>query len=81
MTQFWLASAVGTGLPYRGNPVVGEVAYEDGGEWAVSLQQCHIQTRPGPLSLLEEQSVTPIVLLFFFVLSATPQTGWNDQGM
>ena len=31
VTQFWLASAVATGLPYRGNPVVGavgEVAYE-----------------------------------------------------
>ena len=25
VTQFWLASVVATGLPYRGNPVVGAV--------------------------------------------------------
>ena len=31
-----------------------------------------IQTRPGPSSLLEEWSKTPIVFVVFFVLSATP---------
>ena len=40
---------------------------------------CHsssaIQTRPGLSSLLDEQSVTPIVL------SATPQTGGSGQGI
>ena len=36
-----------------------------------------IQTRPGPLSLLEEWSKTPIV---FFFLSATPQNGGNYYG-
>ena len=40
-----------------------------------------IQTRPGPSSLLEERSVIPIVFVVFFVLSATPQTGGNDQGI
>ena len=40
-----------------------------------------IQTRPGPSSLLEERSVTPIVFVVFFVLSATPQTGGNGQGI
>ena len=39
-----------------------------------------IQTRLGPSSLLEERSKTPIVSLFF-VLSATPQTGGNGQGI
>ena len=39
-----------------------------------------IQTRLGPLSLLAERSVTPIVFVIFFVLSATPQTGGNGQG-
>ena len=33
------------------------------------------QTRLGPLSLLEEQSVTPIVFVVCLVLLATPQTG------
>ena len=40
-----------------------------------------IQTRPGPLSLLEERSLTPIVIVVFFVLSATPQTRGNGQGI
>ena len=39
-----------------------------------------IQTRPGPSSLLEEQSVTPIVFVAFFVLSANPQNGENSLG-
>ena len=40
-----------------------------------------IQTRPGPSSLLEEQSKTPIAFVVSFVLSATPQTGGNGQGI
>ena len=40
-----------------------------------------IQTRPGPSSLLEERSKTPIVFVVFFVLSATPQNGGNGQGI
>ena len=39
-----------------------------------------IQTRLGPSSLLEERSEIPIVLLFL-LLSATPQTGGNSQGI
>ena len=39
-----------------------------------------IQTRLGPSSLLEERSEIPIVFVSF-VLSATPQTGGNGQGM
>ena len=46
---------------------------------------CHsssaIQTRPCPSSLLEERSVTPIVMFVVFVLLATPQTGGNGQGI
>ena len=52
-------SAVATGLPYGGNPVVGAVGemasmkrrklvVEDGGGWAVLLQQCHPNSA-GPL--------------------------------
>ena len=40
-----------------------------------------IQTRLGPLSLLEEQSKTHIVFVVSFVLSATSQTGGNGQGI
>ena len=84
VTQFRLASAVATGLPYRGNPVVGAV-----GEMAsmkrrklwktekdgLCCSSSAIQTRPGPSSLLEERSKTPIVFIFSFVLLATPQAG------
>ena len=38
-----------------------------------------IQTRLGPSSLLEERSGT--LFCCFFVLSATPQTEGNGQGM
>ena len=40
-----------------------------------------VQTRLGPSSLLEERSKTPIVFVVSFVLSATPQTGENGQGI
>ena len=35
----------------------------------------------GPSSLLEERSEIPIVFVVSFVLSATPQTGGNGQGI
>ena len=38
-----------------------------------------IQTQPGPSSLLEERSKTPIFFVAFFVLLATPQIGGNGQ--
>ena len=34
-----------------------------------------IQTRPGPSSLLKEQSITPIVFLVFCVVSFPPNWG------
>ena len=40
-----------------------------------------IQTWLGPSSLLEEWSEIPIVFVVSFVLSATPQTGGNGQGI
>ena len=40
-----------------------------------------IQTRSGPSSLLEEWSKTSIVFIVLFVLSATPQTRGNGQGI
>ena len=51
------------------------------GEDGLCCSSKAIQTRLGPLSLLEEQSVTPIVFVVFFVLSANPQTGGNGQGI
>ena len=44
------------------------------------LQQCHPNSA-GSLALLEERSETPIVFVVSFVLSATPQTGGNGQGI
>ena len=40
-----------------------------------------IQTRLGPSSLLEEWTEIPIVFVVSFVLSATPETGGNGQGI
>ena len=88
--QFWLAFAVATWLPYRGNPVVGAVGEMASmkqrklwktGEDGLCCSSSAIQTRPGPLSLLEERSVTPIVFVVFFVLLAIPKTGGNGQGI
>ena len=90
MTQFRLASAVATGLPYRGTPMVGavgEIAYVKRrklwrmGEDGLCCSSSVIQARLGPSSLLEEWSETPIVFVVSFVLSATPQTGGNGQGI
>ena len=90
VAQFWLASVIATGLPYRGNPVVGAVGEMASmkrrklwktGEDGLCCSSSAIQARPGPSSLLEEWSVTPIVFVVFFVLSDTPQTVGNGQGI
>ena len=51
------------------------------GEDELCCSSSAIQTRPGPSSLLEEWSKTPIVFVVSFVLSATTQTGGNGQGI
>ena len=51
------------------------------GEDGLCCSSSAIQTRPGPSSLLEEQSKTPIVFVVFFVLSVNPQNGGNGQGI
>ena len=40
-----------------------------------------VQTRLSPSSLLEERSETPLFFVVSFVLSATPETGGNGQGI
>ena len=83
-------TAVATGLPYRGNSVVGavgEMAYMKRhnlwrtGKDRLCCSSSVIQTWLGPSSLLEERSEIPIVFVVSFVLSATPQTGGNGQGI
>ena len=82
-----LASAVATGLPYRGNPVVGAVGEMADmkrhklwktGEDGLCCSSSAIQTLLGPSSLLEERSEIPIVSVVSFVLSATP-SNWGKQ--
>ena len=51
------------------------------GEDGLCCSSSAIQTRLDPSSLLEEWSETPIVFVVSFVLSATPQTGGNGQGI
>ena len=51
------------------------------GEDGLRCSSSAIQTRLGPSSLLEEWSEIPIVFVVSFVLSATPQTGGNGQGI
>ena len=84
VTQLWLASAVATGLPYRGNPVVGAVGemasmkqrkFWKTGEDELCCSSSAIQTWPGPSSLLEEQSKTPIV----FVVGYPPNWGKRSR--
>ena len=48
------------------------------GEDGLCCSSNAIQTRLGPSSLLEERSITPIVFVVFFVLSATPQN-WGEM--
>ena len=54
------------------------------GEDGLCCSSSAIQTRLDPSSLLEERSETPFVFdinVVSFVLSATPQTGGNSQGI
>ena len=51
------------------------------GEDGLCYSSSAIQTWLGPSSLLEERSEIPIVFVVSFVLSATPQTGVNGQGI
>ena len=51
------------------------------GEGGLCCSSSAIQTQLDPSSLLEERSETPIVFDVSFVLSATPQTGGNSQGI
>ena len=51
------------------------------GEGGLCCSSSAIQTRLGPSSLLEERSKTPHCFRCSFVLSATPQTGGNGQGI
>ena len=51
------------------------------GEDGLCCSSSAIQTRLDPSSLLEERSEIPIVFVVSFVLSATPQTGGNGQGI
>ena len=66
---------------------VGEMAYMKRpklwktGEVGLCCSSSAIQTRLGPSSLLEERSEIPIVFVVSFVMSATPQTGGNGQGI
>ena len=77
-------------VAYKGNPVEGVVGEMGSmkrrklwkmGEDGRCCSSSAIQTRMGPLSLLEERSEIPIVFVVSFVLSATPQTRGNDQGI
>ena len=66
---------------------VGEMAYVKRrklwktGEDGLCCSSSATQTRLGPSSLLKERSETPIVFVVSFVLSATPQSGGNGQGI
>ena len=76
--------SVATGLPYRGNPVVravGEMASMKRhklwktGEDGLCCSSSGIQTRPGPSSLLEERSKTPIVFAISLCCRLPPKLG------
>ena len=52
------------------------------GEDGLCCSSSAVQTRLGPSSLLEECSKSSIVVVVVsFVLSATPQSGGNGQGI
>ena len=87
VTQFWLASAVATGLPCRGSPVVGAVGETASmkrrklwktGEDGLCCSSSAIQTRLDPWSLLEERSETPIVFVCFFCVVGYPPN-WGKR--
>ena len=84
VTQFWLASAVATEWPYRGNPVVGVVGEMASmrrrklwktGEGGLCCSSSAIQARLGPSSLLEERSKTPIVVVVLLCCRLPPKLG------
>ena len=84
VTQFSLASAVATGLPYRGNPVVGAVGEMASmkrhklwraGEDGLCCFSSAIQTRLGPSSLLEELSEIPIFFVVLLCCRLPPKLG------
>ena len=84
VTQFWLTSVVVTGLPYRGNPVVGAVGEMASvkrrklwktGEDGLCCSSSAIQTRLGPSSLLEEQSGVPVVFVVLVCCRLPPKLG------
>ena len=51
------------------------------GEDGLCCSSSATQTRLGPSSLLEEWSEITSIFVVSFVLSATPQTGGNSQGI
>ena len=51
------------------------------GEDGLCCSSSAIQTRPGPSSLLEELSKTPIVFVISVLLATTPKLGVNGQGI
>ena len=53
---------------------------EDGGGWAMLLQQCHPNSA-GSLIIARGTEWGPHCFCCSFVLSATPQTGGNGQGI
>ena len=72
------------GLPYRGNPVAGEVGEMASvkrhklwktGEDGLCCSSSAIQTRLGPSSLLEERSGVPIVFVVLLCRWLPPNWG------
>ena len=79
-----IASAVATGLPYGGSPVLGAVGEMASmkrhklwkmGEDGLCCSSSAIQTRLGPSTLLEERSKTPIVFVPSLCCRPTPKLG------
>ena len=72
------------GVAFRGNPVVGAVGemasmkrrkFGRRGEDGLCCSSSAIQTQPGPSSLLEEQSKTPIIFVFSLCCRLPPKLG------
>ena len=84
VTQFWLASAVAMGLPYRGNPVVesvGEMASMKRcklwktGEDGLCCSSSAIQIRSGTSSLLEERCKPHCFCCFLCIVGYPSNSG------
>ena len=84
VTQFWLASAVVAGLPYRGNPVVGavgEVAYMKRRKlWKTGRMGCVAPAVPSklgwvPLHCQKNGVKSPLFYCFFCVVGYPPNWG------